>query len=194
MSLLYDNPARVRELNEWMGRFEIPYTVSVEPIKNSITGPLVIVSLKDHRNGVRVAPKDVGFGISQLLPILVEGLTTAGNSTGEEAALICVEQPELHLHPRLQAHIGDFLIDTAIKRRDCQWMIETHSEALVLRILRRLREQHASGGEDWSSLISLIYVQPGSTGSSVSEIPITPQGEFGRRWPEGFFAERLEDL
>ena len=55
---------------------------------------MVLLALTDHRSGASVGPADVGFGIGQLLPILVEGLASGGRT-------ICVEQPEIHLHPRM---------------------------------------------------------------------------------------------
>jgi predicted ATPase len=64
------------------------------------------MTLTDTRTRVLVSPSDVGFGIGQLLPIIVEGVIAQGR-------VICVEQPEIHLHPRLQAHVADFLIATA---------------------------------------------------------------------------------
>ena len=74
---------------------------------NEVTGQIVTLQLKDQHSGAVVTPTDVGFGIGQLLPVLVEGLVTS-------EGLICVEQPEIHLHPRLQAHIADFLIESIL--------------------------------------------------------------------------------
>ncbi len=75
---------------------------------------------------------EAGFGNTQILPIVVELLLAPPGS------LILLEQPELHLHPRAQAALGDLLILAA--QRGMQVVIETHSEHLLLRLRRRLAE------------------------------------------------------
>jgi len=71
-----------------------------------------------------------GFGISQLLPFVVQCLASKGQ-------IITIEQPEVHVHPRLQADIGDLLIDSIQEPRKHQFIVETHSEHLILRLQRR---------------------------------------------------------
>jgi hypothetical protein len=84
---------------------------------------------------VKISPGDTGVGISQLVPVIV-GSLSATNRTW------LVEQPELHLHPKAQALIGDLLIQSAVSSRGANhcFIIETHSEHLILRLLRRVRE------------------------------------------------------
>ena len=148
------------------------------------------MSLKDRRTKVTVAPSDVGFGIGQLLPILVEGLVA-------ERRIVCVEQPEIHLHPRLQAHLADFLIDTAgadapNDRRHTnanQWIVETHSEALILRV-----QKHIRAGKLKADNVSVLYVEPGPEGSTIRQLRLDDDGEFMDTWPNGFFEERFDDI
>ncbi|MFM7922421.1 MAG: AAA family ATPase, partial [Planctomycetaceae bacterium] len=85
--------------------FDIPYRLDVASLGNAVTGDLLAITLASQ-DGTCVAPADVGFGISQLLPILVEGRVA-------ERQTLCVEQPEIHLHPRLQARLADFFIQSA---------------------------------------------------------------------------------
>lgn len=178
--LIYEkSPIMSDEINRWFLEFDIPYSLSAENIGNDITGSVVSLQLKDLRTGVTVGPSDVGFGIGQLLPILVEGLVRK-NST------ICVEQPEIHLHPRLQAALANFIVETS---KENQWIIETHSESLILRLQNKIKDGAISHKD-----VSVIYVEATSRGSKVLEIPLDKDGDFMVDWPDGFFEERLKEL
>ena len=75
---------------------------------------------------------DLGFGISQVMQMVIA-------SKIPNKDMIVVQQPETHLHPKMQADLGDLLISSIDKKR---WLLETHSEVLMLRILRRIREEN----------------------------------------------------
>ena len=150
--------------------------------------PLLI--LRDKRSGIEVSMKDVGAGVAQALPVICS-LVSAKNS------VVAIEQPELHLHPRLQAELGDLFIEAAGKNNAI--IAETHSEHLILRILRRIREttddklpkgMRPLRADD----VCVLYVQPGESGSTVMQLEITSDGDFVQRWPNGFFADRLKEL
>lgn len=191
--------AMIDQLNTYCEQFDIPYRFAVDSIRNEITGDFVVLSLTDRRTGVKVAPTDVGFGIGQILPILVEGMVA--QSQGRYPRMVCVEQPEIHLHPRLQAAMADFFIDTAFlletpsaddrrPRHGVQWILETHSETLVLRLQRRIREGKLSPQD-----VSVLYVDPrGKQGSVIEELRLDEDGEFIDEWPDGFFAEGFNEM
>lgn len=101
------------------------------------------VILKDLLSGVELAMQDVGVGLSQLLPILVEVLRDYRGFGIPGWDIVAIEQPELHLHPALQVALADLFISAKGGMR--QLVIETHSEHLMLRCLRRIRE--TSDGE-----------------------------------------------
>jgi hypothetical protein len=156
--------------------------------------------LRDLRNGTMVALQDVGTGISQILPIL-----TAAYAAKD--GLTAIEQPELHIHPRLQAELGDLFIESALGGNKNTFLIETHSEHLILRILRRIRETTARDFSAWSKElkkacpdgiriedVAVLYVQPGEDGSEVTELLVTKDGGFSKPWPDGFFEEQLKEL
>ena len=148
--------------------------------------------LVDLRTKTTVSHRDVGIGISQVLPVLVEAYGNANR-------IVAIEQPEIHLHPRLQAELGDVFIESALGGRGNTFLLETHSEHLILRMLRRIRET-AQGrlAEGLSPVrpedVAVLFVVPDDTGSRIVEIPITAEGEFARPWPGGFFAERMKEL
>jgi len=147
--------------------------------------------LIDTKTGMHVQPRDVGIGISQVLPVVVAALEPS-------ASLVAIEQPELHIHPAVQVGLGDLLIKGA-KEKGISFLIETHSEHLILRLLRRIRE--TAEGELPPGAITLnpedvcvVYVQPGEGGVKLVPLPIDETGEFTTRWPKGFFDERAEEL
>jgi hypothetical protein len=185
---LYDNSNVAAEVNNWLSELEIPYDLAVVPISSgpiaSLVGDLVAVVLTDKRSGVMVSPADVGFGISQVLPIVVELLS-------RRESIICIEQPETHLHPRLQGNLTDLLIASTSKEGSAnQVLIETHSEHMVLRLQRRIREGIINPGH-----VSIVYVDQNSDGqTTTSRLRLNDKGEFIDEWPHGFFDERLDDL
>jgi hypothetical protein len=190
-------------LNEYCVKFEIPYKFDLRNVGDEVTGDVIVLSLTDTRTNVRVGPADVGFGIGQLLPILIEGILI--NERQLTSRMVCVEQPEIHLHPRLQAVMADFFIDTAMigsersgifsfnrfnKFNGMQWILETHSEALMLRLQRRIREGLITN-ED----VCVLYVDPrGEKGSVIQELRLDSDGEFIDLWPDGFFVESLSEM
>ncbi len=137
--------------------------------------------------------QDVGFGISQVLPVVV-ALVVAKEGT------VLVEQPELHLHPKLQTELGDLFISTCLRtERPKASVIETHSEHLILRILRRIREaaddelpEHlpAICPED----VAVNYFDRVGDAIVVTQLRINSEGEFIDNWPHGFFDERIGEM
>ena len=92
------------------------------------------IQLYDDTHKIYLHPLDVGFGISQVIPVLVGALDDS-----QSPGVFAIEQPELHIHPALQVALGDVFID-GIKNSNRTMLIETHSEHLLLRIMRRMRE------------------------------------------------------
>jgi len=148
--------------------------------------------LIDRRTDTQVSHRDVGIGVSQVLPVLVSAYAS-------QQKIIAIEQPEIHLHPALQAELGDIFIESALSGSGNTFLLETHSEHLILRILRRIRETSENELGNGATPITpdqvaVLYVQPGKKGSEVLHIPVNQEGEFERPWPQGFFAERAREL
>lgn len=151
------------------------------------TGKLVrrVVIVPENQE-IELRPHDVGVGISQVIPVVVSALTGKGKLTA-------VEQPELHLHPKLQSELGDLFIDS-----DGQFILETHSEHLILRLMRRIREtaedENATPMPLTPDELAVYFVDQPETHVRVTRLSIDKSGEFTTDWPDGFFEERAKEL
>ncbi|RZP20270.1 MAG: DUF2813 domain-containing protein [Erythrobacter sp.] len=155
------------------------------------------IALRDFERGILVAPGDVGVGISQMVPVIVASLR-------KQDGLLAIEQPELHVHPAIQVGMGDLFIHATAADPDHLFagkslLVETHSEHVMLRLLRRIRE--TTDGELppgvtglTTSDLSVIYVENGDEGVRFRPLRVTEDGDFLDRWPQGFFEERAEEL
>ncbi|CAM3377322.1 AAA family ATPase [Paracidovorax anthurii] len=143
-------------------------------------------------DGQRHLPQDVGVGISQVLPVVVA-------AQDRSASLVIIEQPELHIHPAVQVGLGDLFID-GVLNKGLSFLIETHSEHLVMRLQRRLREQMAGEASPETEPlepkdVSFVYLGRDQSGCvRASHIGLTEQGKFDAPWPNGFFAERAAEV
>ena len=149
------------------------------------------VSIRDEKTGIELMPQDVGIGISQTLPVIIGALHI-------KEGMLAIEQPELHIHPALQVALGDLFISRSRESQVC-FLLETHSEHLMLRFLRRIRETDEGNlppGKDplRPDQLAVYYVEQGKTCVSAILIRISEDGEFIDHWPKGFFSERAEEL
>lgn len=155
------------------------------------------IALRDFEKGILVAPGDVGVGISQMVPVIVASLR-------KQDGVLGIEQPELHVHPAIQVGMGDLFIKAATADQDKltsgkTLIIETHSEHIMLRLLRRVRER-TDGEVPPGALgltpddLSVIYVESSVEGVRFRPLRVSSDGDFVDRWPQGFFAERAEEL
>jgi hypothetical protein len=156
-------------------------------------------------SGFEMSPCDVGVGISQVIPVVTLALC--------RPELAALEQPELHLHPGAQVGLGDLFIECVQNGKidgqptSQRLLVETHSEHLLLRLLRRIREttdDELPAGHPGlrPDELSVIYVEPQAGGLAkdahegvrISQLRIDESGEFRDRWPRGFFEERAGEL
>jgi ABC-type ATPase involved in cell division len=144
-----------------------------------------------EESNVEVAPSDIGVGVSQVLPVVVGAMAP-------NYKILSVEQPELHIHPAIQCRLADLLaLQTLCKER--MVLLETHSEHLILRLLRRVRELNDGNLEPGDPEIrtddlSILYVTSRPEGLEITELPVTEDGDFAKPWPKGFFPERTTEL
>ncbi len=160
--LFQSDPDFLVRFNEWLGgtnRLNTGYEVEVKRYKEvDLASPLGVslasgqlldadrhaqqfsdlrerrrLLLREQDRNLELAPADVGVGISQVIPVLVAALAT-------KEGLVAIEQPELHIHPALQVVLGDLFIAQTRPLPRPHFLLETHSEHLLLRLLKRIRE------------------------------------------------------
>ncbi|NLN92103.1 MAG: DUF3696 domain-containing protein [Candidatus Hydrogenedens sp.] len=158
-----------------------------ELIRSSNIDKLNELIMIDRRSNTVVSHRDVGIGVSQVLPVLV-------GAYASREQIVAIEQPEIHLHPALQADLGDVFIQSALGFRRNRFLIETHSEHLLLRIMRRMRQTSNDELPEGMPPVSpedvcVLFVQPKGTASVVLQLELDEEGEFLDAWPGGFFEE-----
>ena len=211
--LLAQDPQLLKKTNRYMKKLALGYRFKRSEYDEHE------IQLYDETYNIDIHPLHVGFGISQVIPVVVGALESSRQ-------LFAVEQPELHVHPAVQVALGDLFID-GIKNSNRTMLIETHSEHLLLRLLRRVRETNVRNSKkyEWrqSSMpplhremseaairdaknqdskdhqltpddLSIVYVLPTSEGVEFIPLAVMDDGDFDGPWPEGFFDERVKEL
>ncbi len=140
------------------------------------------VRVRQTAKSPEVLITDVGFGVSQILPVLVLCFYAPEGST------IILEQPEIHLHPAVQAGLADVFID-AITTRNVQIILESHSEHLLRRLQLRIAEEKLSPAQT-----ALYFAAISDQGlSRLQQLELDSFGNI-RNWPDKFFGDELGDL
>jgi len=140
------------------------------------------VLLRDTIQNIVFHPQDAAMGIVQLVPVIVAMLVDGTN--------VCsIEQPELHLHPAVQCELGSFLAECVSKENSRLALIETHSEHMLLRLQRLIRDKKLSSND-----FSVVYFSRSAEGSLVFNLRLDENGEFIDEWPGGFFEESFNEM
>lgn len=145
------------------------------------------VLLQTHSKLPQVKLTDVGFGISQVLPVIVECFCTPPRS------VVIFEQPEIHLHPKVQSDLADVFVDAIHAREDgqernVQFIIESHSEHFLRRLQRRIAEEVLTPEES-----ALYFVHTDAAEARIEALDVDMFGNV-RNWPASFFGDEMADL
>lgn len=174
--------------------FDDPESAATAFVKKVSSGEIDKINeliLMDNRTRTQVSHRDVGIGISQVLPVLVTAYASKNK-------ILAMEQPEIHLHPALQAELGDVFIESALGERKNTMILETHSEHLILRIMRRMRETAQKKLDSGHppvkpSDVAVLYIQADRSGAKVLELRLDEEGTLLDPWPGGFFEEGFRE-
>lgn len=164
------------KVNTWFEQFGL--TVNVDEFKEAIH------KLTVDQSGLSLDIPDVGFGVSQVLPVVLQGFLSPNKS------VTIVEQPEVHLHPKMQAALADLFIDIAKESKYSKHLIiETHSEYLLKRLRRRMAEGENISPDRVS--INLFHTRTESTPATIENLSIESRGAF--EWPKEYYDDELYD-
>ncbi|GMV68696.1 MAG: hypothetical protein AMXMBFR76_11350 [Pseudomonadota bacterium] len=163
----------VEGVSKWLKRMEVATWLEVRQQGRSNRYELVI-----HRGNVACNLRDVGIGVSQVLPVLVVAYFAPKGST------IILEEPEIHLHPLAQSVLAELFVEVS-RQRGVQFIVETHSEHLFRRMQTLVAGKKVSTND-----VALYFVERKGKSAELRTLQID---EFGRvsNWPEGFFGDAL---
>ncbi len=168
---------KYKELISHLNKLELVNEIKAKRLEGGRYELLV----KPKNEGVLSSLADVGFGISQFLPILIADLQLSDSST------LFVSQPEIHLHPSIQANFADYLINQ-IKKTNKSYIIETHSEYLI----NRLRLAIVKKESEKKDIKSYFFLNNGIDVTSY-ELDFTETGQI-KNAPEDFFKTYMMDV
>lgn len=166
----------IAETEHWLKAMDLADGLSVKSLGGSSRHELLI-----HRQGEASNLKDVGVGVSQVLPVIVAALFAAPGH------IVIVEEPESHLHPLAETVLADLFIQTS-KQRGVQFIIETHSEHLLTRLQRRVAEEATDPGD-----VAIYFCKRNGGTSVIEPIKLNAQGDI-ENWPEDFFGDEMEEI
>jgi len=163
----------------WLKQLGLIHDFKVEAIAGGSS--LYRVRVKKSPSSAEVLITDVGFGVSQILPVLALCYYVP------EGSVLLLEQPEIHLHPSVQSGLADVLID-AMKNRKLQIIVESHSEHLLRRLQRRVAEETITPDQT-----SLYFCEAGDRGSQMRRLDVDLFGNI-RNWPKDFFGDEFTEM
>jgi predicted ATPase len=173
----------VNLISKWFKKSEISEKINI----NTISDRHLEIKLSQIRKNPDSSDKqdnlvDVGYGCSQILPILVAGYSLS------EGKILMVQEPEIHLHPKAQAELGTFFYELA--KKGVQSIIETHSEHLLLRLQAHVADKRSGLSP---SDVRIYYVNVKDGKRVIERLYLKENGFFENEWPEGFFPERYNE-
>ena len=176
---------RIRHLSideqilNWLQQLELIDSYDLQPVSDA--GRDYEFLVKKYKGGPEVRLTDVGFGVSQVLPVLILCYYAPKGS------ILILEQPEAHLHPKVQSELADVLIDV-VKNRQVQIILESHSAHLLHRLQRRIAEEQMSADDT-----ALYFCQINNGTSEIDQLDLDEYGNI-RNWPQNFFGDDIGDL
>lgn len=173
-------------IGRWMKDIGLVYDFEAKPVAKGAREYRVQVKVNPRAEWVSVP--DVGFGVSQFMPVLVQCFYAPANS------IIVIEQPELHLHPAIQQNLADLLIEVIQSREDgksrnIQLIIESHSEHFLGRLQRRIAEEKIRPND----VAAYFFSQNQAGKHEARPLEVDRYGNIGN-WPPNFFGDSFGDV
>ena len=183
VTALFSGRIQLRSLDEqipkWLQRLDLIDSYRLNPISETEKDYEFLV--RKYKDGPEVRLTDVGFGVSQVLPVLVLCYYVP------EGSILILEQPEAHLHPKVQSELADLLIEV-VKNRQLQIILESHSEHLLIRLMRRIAEEQISADDT-----AFYFCEMNEGISEIEKLNVDDYGNI-TNWPQNFFGDEMGDL
>ncbi len=183
-------------VTKWLER-TMNCSLKITPIDSSLFK--VMIFNKENGDNVGENLIDVGYGISQVLPIITQLYYDTGDMDEKyrETYLYyapdktyVIEQPELHLHPAAQSSLAELFVEKVNRDKNCRILIETHSEHLIRKLQVLVADPDVEISNDD---IAIYYVDKNEDNSSaVKRLEMNSKGQFTEKWPTGFFDKSYE--
>ncbi|RYZ80742.1 MAG: DUF3696 domain-containing protein, partial [Proteobacteria bacterium] len=171
----------IRSVSQWFKESGAAKNLKIK----SLTNRHFEITVEDQAGHVSNIT-DSGFGCSQALPVLAAGFNLISSKRTSLPAIFVVQEPEIHLHPSAAAHMGTYFSELANNNVQC--FVETHSENIILRIAH-----HVASGDLLAEDVNIYWVSANSGEHTITPLPLSDDGTFTEKWPEGFFPTRSEE-
>lgn len=172
-----------QKINQWLRKLGVAYKIDIKRVNEVMSFYETRIYLDNDNNHSNLV--DVGFGVSQVLPIVALAYLAPPES------IIILEQPELHLHPKVQAELADLFLEAA-QTRNIQFIIESHSEHLLARLQRRLAERSGVNEHLTENDVKLYFCQREGSESTLQPLQLDQYGRI-QNWPPDFFGDLLDE-
>lgn len=177
--------------NKYLKELKIPYQILIQELsrKNKEQTGLYELRVYDEVTKTDVHVSDTGYGISQLLTFMVQLIYS------KDKQILMKEEIEAHLHPSWQTKLPNLIVDSlklsSGKNLNSQqnWILETHSEHLILKIKQMIKNKKLSNSQ---VAIYYTYKDKKAASSKLDSIKLDENGKFVNKWRDGFFQERLD--
>ena len=166
------------QILKWLQQLELIDSYKLHPTSGGQEYDFLV---KQYKHGPEVRFTDVGFGVSQVLPLIAQCYYAP------EGSILILENPEAHLHPKVQSELADVFIDV-VKNRNIQIILESHSEHLLLRLMRRIAEEEISADQ---TAFHFCKIEDGN--SKAEQLKVDEYGNISN-WPQNFFGDDMGDI
>ena len=172
------------QILEWLKQLELIYSYEIPPVTDA--GKSYECLVKQYKDGPAVPLTDVGFGVSQVLPLIAQCYYAP------EGSILILENPEAHLHPKVQSELADVFIDV-VKNRNVQIILESHSEHLLLRLMRRIAEYGIEEEGISADQTAFHFCEIKDGNSTARKLEVDEYGNISN-WPKDFFGDDMGDV
>lgn len=182
-NILNDDEDVLKKVNDALKKMGFDFEINFKTIKGLNDENLFYPLAKNLTNeSINTHIADMGLGLKKIIPLITYLYSKNWNG------LICIQEPESNLHPKYQSEITEVLVDSYNLNKNYH-IVETHSEILVLRLLKLIKQKKIEAKD-----VSINFIQKKDGESEIINIGLNDDGEFITKWPKGFFKERLDEI